>query len=96
MSALGLSVARADLGAEKGVWYCILGGPLGRTEARARCAGFAQLKLWCRVMPAPGNAAGGAPNRVALRVRRRGVAGVRGTPRPRLPAVPEPGARRFA
>ncbi len=62
----------------------------------ARGAGFAQLKVWCRVVPAPGNAAGEAPNRVALRVRCRGVAGVRGTPRPRFPALPEPGTRRFA
>ena len=96
LADLGLTVTRADLGAEKGVWYRIQGGPLGRTEARARCAGFTQLKLWCRVVPAPGSAAGGAPNRVALRVRRRRVTGVRGTPRPRLPALPEPGARRFA
>jgi len=96
LANLGLSVARADLGAEKGVWYRIQGGPLGRTEARARCAGFAQLKLWCRVVPAPGSAAGGAPNRVALRVRRHASAGARGTRRPRLPALPEPGARRFA
>ncbi len=94
LADLGLTVARADLGAGKGVWYRIQGGPLGRTEARARCAGFAQLKLWCRVVPPPGTVAGGAPNRVALRVRRRGVAGVRGTRRPRLPAWPEPGARR--
>ena len=96
LADLGLTVARADLGAEKGVWYRIQGGPLGRTEARARCAGFAQMKIWCRVVPAPGNLAGGAPNRVALRVRRRGATGARGTLRPRLPELPEPGARRFA
>ena len=96
LADLGLTVARADLGAGKGVWYRIQGGPLGRTEARARCAGFAQLKVWCRVVPVPGNAAGGAPNRVALRVRRHAPAGARGTRRPRLPALPEPGARRFA
>lgn len=96
LADLSLTVARADLGAEKGVWYRIQGGPLGRTEARARCAGFAQLKLWCRVVPPPGNLAAGAPNRVALRVRRRAPAGARGTRRPQLPAVPEPGARRFA
>jgi len=94
LADLGLTVARADLGAEKGVWYRIQGGPLGRTEARARCAGFAQLKLWCRVVPAPGSAAGGAPNRVALRVRRHTPAGARGTRRTRLSALPEPGTRR--
>ncbi len=96
LADLGLTVARADLGAGKGVWYRIQGGPLGRTEARARCAGFAQMKHWCRVVPASGNLAGGAPNRVALRVRRRAPAGARGTWRPRLSALPEPGTRRFA
>ncbi len=91
---LTLTMARADLGPSRGVWYRIQGGPLGQTEARAHCASFAEMKMWCRVVP-PGNPAGGSQRQVALRVLRRGPARARGTRRPRLPQL-APGARRFA
>ena len=95
LAGLELTVTRADLGLERGVWYRIQGGPLAKAEARARCAGFAQLKLWCRVVPPPGNAADAAPRAVALRIRRRGPRGARGTRRPRLRVSPESGSRRY-
>jgi hypothetical protein len=95
LADLGLSVMRADLGTERGVWFRVLGGPLARAEARARCASFAARKHWCRVVPPPGPSSEGGQRFVALRVRRRGPAGPRGTWRPRPAPVPEPGARRF-
>ncbi len=96
LADLGLSVMRADLGTERGVWYRIQGGPLARAEARARCASFATRKLWCRVVPPPGPTSDGGQRFVALRVRGRDPAGPRGTRRPRPAPVPEPGARRFS
>ncbi len=95
LADLDLSVIRADLGAGRGVWFRVLGGPLVRAEARARCASFAAQKRWCRVIPPPGPTSDGGQRFVALRVRRRGPAGVRGTWRPRPAPLPEPGARRF-
>lgn len=96
LADLNLSVMRADLGAERGVWYRIQGGPLARAEARARCASFAAQNHWCRVIPPLGPTSEGGQRFVALRVRRRGPAGVSGTWRPRPAPVPEAGARRFA
>ena len=96
LADLRLSVMRADLGAERGVWYRVQGGPLARAEARARCASFAARKLWCRVVPPPGPTSEGGQRFLALRVRRRGPPGARGTRRPRPAPVPEPGARRFS
>ena len=96
LADLRLSVMRADLGAERGVWYRIQGGPLARAEARARCASFAVRQQWCRVVPPPGQTSEGGQRVVALRVRRRGPAGSRGTQRPRRVPAPEPGARRFS
>lgn len=93
---LGLSVMRADLGTERGVWYRIQGGPLARAEARERCASFAARKHWCRIVPPPGQSSEGGQRYLALRVRRRGPVGARGTRRPRPAPVPEAGARRFA
>ena len=52
-------------------------------------------KHWCRVIPPSGRTSEGGQRFVALRVRRRGRAGVRGTLRSRRLPVPEPGARRF-
>ena len=95
LADLNLSVMRADLGVGRGVWYRIQGGPLARTEARARCASFAARQHWCRVVPPPGPTSDGGQRFVALRVRRRGPGGTRGTWRPRPAPVPEPGARRF-
>jgi len=96
LADLRLSVMRADLGAERGVWYRIQGGPLARAEARARCASIAVQQQWCRVVPPPGQTSEGGQRVVALRVRRRGPAGSRGTQRPRRVPAPEPGARRFS
>ncbi len=95
LADLDLSVMRADLGAGRGVWYRIQGGPLLRTEARTRCASFAARKHWCRVVPPPGPSSDGGQRFAALRVRRPGPGGCRGTWRPRPAPVPEPGARRF-
>ncbi len=105
LADLGLSVMRADLGMERGVWYRIQAGPLARAEARARCASFSARKLWCQVVPPPGPSSDGGQRFLALRVHRRGPLGPRGTWRPK-PARPkpaylrpasasEPGARRF-
>ncbi|MHA1153406.1 MAG: tetratricopeptide repeat protein [Alphaproteobacteria bacterium] len=94
LADLDLSVMRADLGEERGVWYRIQGGPLARAEARARCASFAARQHWCRVVPPPGHSSDGGQRFVALRVRRRGPGGTRGTWRPRPASVVEPGARR--
>jgi hypothetical protein len=96
LADLRLSVMRADLGAERGVWYRIQGGPLARAEARARCASFAVRRQWCRVVPPSGQTSEGGQRFVALRVRRRGPAGSRGTQRPRRFPAPDPGARRFS
>ncbi len=105
---LDVAVTRVDLGAARGVWYRIQGGPLRQSDARSRCAAFAVRSLWCRVVLPPGNAADRAQRQVALRVRRRGAPGARVTRRPRGArppgrttrgpprAAPEPGARRFA
>lgn len=92
---LGLTVMRADLGAERGVWYRIQAGPLARAEARARCTAFAARDQWCRVVPPPGNTSESNLRYLALRVRRRSPARARGTRRPRPGSAPEPGARRF-
>ncbi len=96
LADLRLSVMRADLGTERGVWYRVQGGPLARAEARARCAAFAARKLWCRVVPPPGPTSEGGQRFLALRVRRRGPPGPRGIRRPRPAPVPEPGTRRFS
>ncbi len=95
LADLRLSVMRADLGTGRGIWFRVLGGPLARAEARARCASFAAKRLWCRIVPPPGPASESGQRFLALRVRRLGPAGPRGTRRPRPAPVPEPGARRF-
>jgi hypothetical protein len=82
LADLGLSVMRTDLGAERGVWYRIQGGPLARAEARARCAAFAARNHWCRIVPPPGPTSEGGQRFLALR------------PRPAPAPEPEPGARR--
>jgi hypothetical protein len=94
LADLRYSVMRTDLGAERGVWYRIQGGPLARAEARTRCAAFAAQQHWCRVIPPPGPSSQSNQRFLALRVRRRGVAGTRCTRRPRPDRNPEPGARR--
>ncbi len=96
LADLGLSVVRADLGSGRGVWYRIQAGPLARAEARARCASFAARKQWCQVVPPPGHSSDGGQRYLALRVRRRGPPGARGTWRPKPAPVPEPGTRRFS
>jgi tetratricopeptide (TPR) repeat protein len=96
LADLGLSVMRTDLGAERGVWYRVQGGPLARAEARTRCAAFAARNHWCRIVPPPGPTSEGGQRFLALRVRRPGPARTRGTRRPRSgpTSEPEPGARR--
>ncbi len=96
LADLDLSVMRTDLGAGRGIWYRIQGGPLARAEARTRCASFAARKQWCQVIPPPGPTSEGGQRSVAPRVRRRGPLGSRGTWRPKPAPVPEPGARRFS
>ena len=96
LADLDLSVMRTDLGAERGVWYRIQGGPLARAEARARCASFSARKQWCQVVPPPGHSSDGGQRYLALRVRRRAPPGARGTWRPKPAPVPEPGTRRFS
>lgn len=50
---LGLVVVRADLGAEKGVFYRLRAGPLAsEAAARKRCADLAKVKVGCLVIKA--------------------------------------------
>ena len=104
LEGLGLAVGRADLGAGRGVWYRIQGGPMTRESARARCNRFKAREVWCGVVPPRGDTAEWLQRQVAQRTLPRGVGGKRGTRRPgwrgkrrrrNLPR-PEPGARRFA
>ncbi|MEE8506728.1 MAG: hypothetical protein V3S40_10985, partial [Kiloniellales bacterium] len=101
LGGLDLRLMRADLGAGRGIWYRIQGGPLSKRAARARCAQFKAFKLWCRVVPPGGDAADWMQRQKVQQVLRR----VRGTRRPgrryrsrrrRGEGRPEPGARRFA
>jgi tetratricopeptide (TPR) repeat protein len=72
LNGLGLTVERADLGPERGIYFRIEGGPLSRDRARKLCAAFAARDIWCRVVPPTGTA--DASQRVAagLRDRRSG------------------------
>ncbi len=59
LADLALQVARADLGAKRGIYYRIKGGFLAREAAQARCATFAKRGVWCGVTgPEAGSAAG--------------------------------------
>ncbi len=50
---LGLVVVRADLGAEKGVFYRLRAGPLAsEAAARKRCSDLAKVKVGCLVVKA--------------------------------------------
>ena len=83
LAGLELTVQKADLGPGRGIYYRIQGGPLKRDGARKLCALFAARKIWCRVAR-PGEEAAEGPSRLALqRVRRRNLAGPRGTRRAR-------------
>jgi len=53
LAGLDLAVAKADLGPGRGVFYRIQGGALSRSEAQARCMGFAKRSVWCQVVRAP-------------------------------------------
>jgi tetratricopeptide (TPR) repeat protein len=104
LEGLGLAVRRADLGAGRGVWYRIQGGPLTRESARARCNRFKAREVWCGVVPPRGDTADWLQRQVAQRSLPRGVGRTRGTRRPSRRAKrrrrdlsqPEPGTRRFA
>ena len=101
LGGLELRLKRADLGAGRGVWYRVQGGPLSKRAARARCAQFKARNVWCRVVPPGGDSADRMQRQKAQQVLRR----VRGTRRPerrrrswrrRGAWRSEPGARRFA
>ena len=49
LSGLEVAVARVDLGAGRGVWFRVQGGPLPRAEARRLCGAFAHRGIWCAV-----------------------------------------------
>ena len=53
LAGLDLTVTKADLGSDRGVFYRIQGGVLSRREAQARCMGFAKRSVWCQVVQAP-------------------------------------------
>ncbi len=101
LGGLDLRLKRADLGAGRGIWYRVHGGPLSKRAARARCAQFKALNVWCRVVPPGGDSADRMqPQRVQQAPCR-----VPGTRRPgrrrrnrrrRGEWRPEPGTRRFA
>lgn len=99
LGGLGLTVERADLGAERGVYFRIEGGPLSGERARELCAVFAARDIWCRVVP-PGNTADPGQRMAAQRLRDRRSGPRRGTRRGhrsrRHPGgVPERACRRF-
>lgn len=51
---LQLSVVKADLGPQKGIYYRLRAGPLpDEATARKRCAGLSQQKVGCLVVRAP-------------------------------------------
>ncbi len=84
LSDLTLTVVRADLGPGKGVYYRVQGGNLTRQDARALCAEFSALKIWCRVVR-PGEEAAETSLRLALQRGRRQPSGRhRGTHRRHL------------
>jgi len=85
LGGLGLSVERADLGAERGVYFRIEGGPLSDDKARELCAAFAAREIWCRVVP-PGSTADPGQRVAALRLRVRRPGPRRGTRRSRTAA----------
>lgn len=62
LSDLELRVARADLGAPRGVYYRIKGGTLGAEGAKERCATFLASGVWCDVTR---DESGAAPAQVA-------------------------------
>lgn len=82
LRGLSLSVERADLGPQRGVYFRIEGGPLSRAKAHRLCAAFAKRDIWCRVVPPPGNSAEAAQRVAAQRLRERRP-GPRGTRRRR-------------
>jgi len=106
LGGMDLAVERADLGAERGVYYRIEGGPLSRPAAKTVCGEFAALHLWCAIVPPAKGAAESPQNQLIGRIRRSGPGSATGTRRPDTPrrrrridrswrgARPEPGARR--
>ena len=107
LSDLGLTVERADLGLERGVYYRIEGGPLSRTAARSLCGEFMARHIWCGVVLPVNGAAEWPQGQLVSRLRRRGPGGADGTWRPGIPrrrrrldrsrrgTRPEPGSRRY-
>ncbi len=96
-----MRLKRADLGAGRGIWYRVQGGPLAKRAAQARCAQFKARNVWCRVVPPGGDLADWMQSQRVQQALRR----VPGTRRPgrrrrnqrqRGEWRPEPGARRFA
>ncbi|MFQ5466859.1 MAG: tetratricopeptide repeat protein, partial [Kiloniellaceae bacterium] len=47
LADLELAVVRVDLGAPRGVYFRVQGGPLTRAGARGRCARFSARGVWC-------------------------------------------------
>ncbi|HEY5597777.1 MAG TPA: tetratricopeptide repeat protein, partial [Kiloniellales bacterium] len=107
LGGLILAVERADLGAERGVYYRIEGGPLSHAAARTLCGRFAALSVWCGIVPPADGTAEGLQGQLVGRIRRRGPGSASGTWRPDVPRRrrrldrslrgprPEPGARRY-
>ncbi len=81
LGGLTLTVARADLGPGKGIYYRVQGGTLSRQGARALCARFAARKIWCRVVRPGGEAAEGSLRLALQRGRRLPPSRHRGTRR---------------
>jgi tetratricopeptide (TPR) repeat protein len=103
LGGLDLEVERADLGAERGVYFRIEGGPLSRAEAQTVCGEFAALRLWCGIVPPARGAADVTQNQLIGRIRRPGSGSASATWRPDTPrrrrridrSRPEPGTRRY-
>jgi len=52
LADLDLAVVRIDLGAPRGVYFRVQGGPLTRAGARSLCARFAARGVWCAIVRA--------------------------------------------
>ena len=65
LGKLALSVAKADLGPKKGVFYRLRAGPVAdEAAARALCAKLARHKMGCIWSSVPGHEAQGAAARL--------------------------------
>ena len=83
LGGLEMTVARIDLGAGRGVWFRVQGGPLERAEARARCTEFTRRGIWCALRRGPG-----APGAAQVQ-----VAAETSTPTPTPPVAPPASAK---